>query len=858
VSEAEQGEGAAPRSASRWRRRLKLAAAAGAVLVVVLRVALPYALEAAVPVGAERFGLDATLENVDFALLRGHVTLEGLRVAPLAATTSGDEAPDLLRLGRLFVDLEWLGLFGGTIEVADLELEKPELALVRAEDGYLELPALPPSTERKAEEEETPPEEAGDPMPVVLHSLTLRETSFRLVDASGGGDLLDFDLKELGLAELELAGAQVGLGGIRISEPRISVRRELQETELGARGSSTAAAEPSPEEESAPPELRIDDLAIEEAGFQVVTDGEPVAMALRLKLNDLSFAPDSPFPVDLGIEVGEGSLALLGQLGLNPLVWDGKVSWESLSVPLLVRAAAPELIPWIRSCAASGELDVQFTSDGVRVTGQGGIADFAFEDPEQELALGWNKLQIEVEELAIPLGAQAEPMQLSLGTISLEAPSARYVLPNTAVDRLVASAGGGGAASEESPQELEPADPTAPEPRIRIEAIQVRGGEAEFVDRSGDEPYQGKVRNLSVDVEDVSFPERTVGQVRVRGLAPKRAPFDLKAALPGASGNASFKLESLPLSQFSPYAASAADLRIPTGALSLDTNAKLARSGAAGTVKTEVRVHELTLDGAVDAITVAGMPLNLVLALLRDAKGDIVLPIPLQYGEAGASTEITTVLVGALTAAVKGAATSPLKAAGALLPDGGDDAVSFDPIAFAPGGVDVPSSANARVASTARLLGERPTLGLTLRGSAGPEDRDVLAERILIERVVAGNGMPDLSDAPFFARRRVKGVFEARGRGEEGEELSAEDAALLQRYIAATEVSNERFLALAQGRADAVRARFEEEHEIDPVRLTAEAAAAPGAAQVELELGLAVEGEPVDDGTGEGASGELP
>jgi hypothetical protein len=169
--------------------------------------------------------------------------------------------------------------------------------------------------------------------------------------------------------------------------------------------------------------------------------------------------------------------------------------------------------------------------------------------------------------------------------------------------------------------------------------------------------------------------------------------------------------------------------------------------------------------------------------------------------------------------------------------------VSFDPIAFAPGGADVPSEAEARVASTARLLGERPTLSLTLRGSAGPEDRAALAERVLIERIAAGEGLPELSDAPFFARRRVRGVLAARGRGEAGE-LTPEDAPLLRRYVEATEVPSGRFTDLAKGRAESLRNLLEGEFEISPVRLAVETAAVPGAPQVDLVLGLVGEADP--------------
>ena len=49
--------------------------------------------------------------------------------------------------------------------MAELALEKPVLSLVRAADGYIELPALPPSTEPKKPEPETKPTE---PLPVTL------------------------------------------------------------------------------------------------------------------------------------------------------------------------------------------------------------------------------------------------------------------------------------------------------------------------------------------------------------------------------------------------------------------------------------------------------------------------------------------------------------------------------------------------------------------------------------------------------------------------------------------------------------------------------------------------------------------
>jgi hypothetical protein len=848
VSEAAQAaadEAGAPRR-SRWRRRLAVAAAALVVLAVAFRVALPFAVERAVPALAERFGFAASVANVDFALLAGHVSIEGLSVAPQAKTSAGAAAPRLLGLGRLFVNLEWLRLLRGEVEVAELLLEKPELALVRAADGYIELPALPPSAEPETAPEPAPEAEPAEPLPIRVKSLSIRDTAFHLVDAAGGADLVDFALKELGFSELRLEGAKVGLGGIRIEEPRLQVRREVQATKAGARGRAEPAPA-TPAEPGAPPDLRIDDLEIERAEFTVLTDGEPVSVALRLKTTGVTLAPDSPFPLDFGLEAGEGSLALAGRLGLNPLVWDGKVGWQNLAVPLLVRAALPELIAWIRSCRASGDLDVKLAPGSLRASGKLGVDDFTVEDPEQELALGWKTLAIELKEASVPLGGGAEPMQVALGKIALAAPAARYVLPNTAIDRLLASAGAApadapaGEAAPAAPAAPAPeagAAPAAPEPRITIDAIEVRGGSAEFVDRTGEEPYQGRVRDLSVDVAGVKLPERTVQKLRVRGIAPERAPFDLQAALPGAKGTMSFKLERLPLAQFTPYTARAADLRIPKGELTLDTKASLASQGAAGKVQTSVVVHQLGIQGGPNAISVAGMPLDLALALLRDPQGDIKLPIPLEYGQQGAKAGIGAILLGALRAAITGAVTSPIKALGVLLPEGGSAEISFEPVAFAPGSAAVPDDAAARTEPLAKLLAQRPGLGLALVGHAGPDDRLALAERVLIERVAADQDLPELSDAGFFARRRVRGALEARGRGEPGA-LEPEDQALFARYLEATPVPDERYTDLAKRRAEALRDVFAAAHGIAAARLAPEGSPAPAQPEVDLELRVA-------------------
>ena len=823
----------APAGRGRWRKRLLVAGAVLLALAIVVRVALPYAVAAALPKLAERFGFAASVAHVHFAVLAGHVEIDDLHVAPLPKDGAAP-AHDLFSLGRGFVNLEWLRLLRGELMLADATFEQPVLSLVRARDGYIELPALPAGA---PEPEPKPEAKPSKPLPIIVKALSIRGTEFHLLDGGGGANLVDFALAELAFRDLRLLGSKVGLGGIDIREPRLSVRREVQATRAGARGAQ-AAAPAAGAAASPPPDLRIDDLEIERAEFSVLTDGEPVSVALHLKTTGVSLAPNAPFPLEFGLEAGTGKVTLVGQLGLNPVVWDGKVVWQGLGVPMFVRAALPSLIPWIHSCSASGDLDVHFRPDGVRASGTLGVDDFRFEDPEQQLALAWKSLAIGLTSAEVPLAGAGQPIQLALGKISLDAPEARYALPNTAIERIGAALGAAPEKlAEQAPATTEPAPAAAPapQPRISIDTIEVRHGSAEFVDRSGKEPYQGRIRDLTVDAAGVKLPERTVQKLRVRGIAPERAPFDLQASLPGPRGTLNLELEGLPLAQFDPYASSAADLRIPSGDLTLSTKGTLSNGGAAGKLDTKLVVHRLSIRGGPNAISVAGMPLDLALALLRDPKGDIALPIPLTYGAKGASAGVGTILLGALSAALTGAVTSPIKALGLLLPEGGGAQVSFSPIAFAPGDATVTPEASQQLTPLAALLAQRPALGLALIGTAGEGDRLALAEQILIERVAKGDGLPPLEDAGFFARRRVAGALADRGKGEPGA-LEPEDQALLARYLEATKVPPERYADLARRRAEALRDALATAHGVAPARLSAEVGREPGAPGATPEL----------------------
>jgi hypothetical protein len=194
--------------------------------------------------------------------------------------------------------------------------------------------------------------------------------------------------------------------------------------------------------------------------------------------------------------------------------------------------------------------------------------------------------------------------------------------------------------------------------------------------------------------------------------------------------------------------------------------------------------------------------LDFALALLRGPGGDIKLALPVSFDKSGAGVGTAALVRSALKDAFTGLLTSPIKLLGGLLPTGAKPD-SLEGIAFEPGESDLGATAEKRIATFITLLNERPALGLTLHGQTAPVDEPGLAYAILRDRAVAGDGLPELEGAGFFARRRLASALRERADGGAGV-LDSTDETLLSRYVETQTVPAERHEALAQARAQSV------------------------------------------------------
>jgi len=651
--------------------------------------------------------------------------------------------------------------------------------------------------------------------PLRVAHFELDEPDLALYSERTGGEVAHLTLTRFAVEALRSDAAGFGLDEIELENPDVFVDRDWLFDPGFARGD-----EEMPKAESRTPALRIARLAIDSGHFRIRSPQGPIESAIRIEILQFDTAPGHTFPISIALEIGEGGASLDGRLGIFPPTFDGELAWRRLRVPPYMALAAPAIVPWLASCDAEGRVELSFHSEEsarLAFRGESRLSDLAFRQPETgELALEAKQIAIQIRDAVLPLTA-GQPQHLDLESVSIAKPKVVFTNPPDALHELLASFSKAPATDEPTAQERaasKAAPPTATanespavEPQsssavdIQIDTLKISDGELVFVDRSVTPRHETRVHNFRLNAADLKSPPAGAARLDMAGVIQRKGSFEIQGKLPGGNGSLRVKVRRLDLAGYEGFARKAG-LHVDSGDASLDSKIEIRDGNVAA--NNDLLLHDLRLDSTNPGAFTAtfGISLDVALALLRGPRGDIELALPITIGKGGAGVGIASVIRSALQEALKGALTAPLKIVGGLLPRGSQPA-SLEPIEFEPGAVELSASARKRIAPLVDLLKDRPELGFTLSGQSAPVDERGLALAVLQDRAVAGEGLPALQGAGFFARRRLASALRERAEGGEGR-LDADDEALLARYADVQQVPTQRYDALATARAQTV------------------------------------------------------
>jgi hypothetical protein len=162
-----------------FARRHRLAVAL--TVAVLLRVALPYAIRPLLERQASStLNADVRIGDVDLALYRAGIALDDVAIRPAGWTPETDTGePPLITWKRLGLAVRWLPLVRKTVQLRELLLDSPRVAIDRLQDGGLNLMALVPKSEPAAGEDA---DAGGSGWTVGIDRFVLRDGGVRFRD----------------------------------------------------------------------------------------------------------------------------------------------------------------------------------------------------------------------------------------------------------------------------------------------------------------------------------------------------------------------------------------------------------------------------------------------------------------------------------------------------------------------------------------------------------------------------------------------------------------------------------------------------------------------------------------------------
>jgi len=552
--------------------------------------------------------------------------------------------------------------------------------------------------------------------------------------------------------------------------------------------------------------LALHDVAVE--GRALAYEGIELPQA-TLRASEVPVMPSAPFEVATQASVApQGKIAARGTVRLAPFELRADVDAVSLPLARAQRWLPEDVAARIVSGALSGKGLLRIAQSGVAYQGSAAVRELRVEErAAHALLLAWQHAETGSLEVAAPASGS---FRIAAGEITARAPEGRLVIEQDGSVNFAAMFGRGAGG--------EPL-------RASVQRLRVEEGTLHFADRSLANPFEVTIRELSGAVTGIASGTkaeparvRLNGRVLPYGVARIAGTIDLDAPTNRADIRAT--LRNLRLEAFNPYVAKFAGYRIESGRLSADLRYEVREGRVVGANK--LAFENMQLGEKLEEKGLLDLPLELAVALLADSKGRIDLEVPVRGNLNDPQFDMGAIVARAVGNVLKRIVSAPFRALAGLF--GGDDE---DPggVAFAPGSAELSPPAEEKVAQLAQALGQRPQLGLEVRGAYDPS-RDLEGLRLRtarqeVARATGRQGSPDLSDVKTL--RVMERLYLGRGgdrqtMGTLRKEEERYGRALLQQIAFLTVVDSDAAQALAYDRAEAVRAGLLERG-VDPARV---------------------------------------
>lgn len=658
----------------------------------------------------------------------------------------------------------------------------------------------------------------------------------------------------------------------RDAQGRVLAGLSAQPTGQGAAASasSPAPSRAGPGNATQPPAIAIDLVQCRGCAVRFTDRGVQPAARFALQQTDLSVQGvsqrlDQVMKIDLRTRAqGRGQLGFQGELRPEPLQLKGQVSVSALDL----RALQPYLDPHVNvtlagaAALAQGRVNVDTVRNrgvaalNVRYQGRLGLQDLRLRDRVNDaMLLRWASFTLDRTDLAWRDGA----IDADLGFIALKDFYGRVIVNRdgslnlASVVRREGEAAGtsvttpqeagkpvptpAAAASSASASASAPASatPVAQAPRLRWQGIHLEKGEVDFTDTFIQPNYSAHLTRLAGDISAVSSAQPEPAKVEVNATLDDSAPVRISGQLhplgPKLFTDIQGVAKGIELTRLTPYAARYAGYPIEKGTLSVNVHYRV--DGGKLQADNQVFLDQLTFGERVDSPDATKLPVLLAVSLLKNARGEIDVNLPIsgslddpQFSVGGI---IWRVIVNLLSKAV-------LAPFSLLAGDAGGELGS---VPFQPGLAELDDTARARLDKLAEKLKDRPSLKLEATGWADADhDREGLrqahVQRLMRKAKAKSKGLDvdevviEPAERGTWLKAAYQGADIKKPRNLIGMAQSLPDEQMTALLKASAVVDEAALKALADDRANEVKAYLSDRLDPERVRLTASRVGAEG------------------------------
>ncbi|MDP1958008.1 MAG: DUF748 domain-containing protein, partial [Rhodocyclaceae bacterium] len=292
---------------------------------------------------------------------------------------------------------------------------------------------------------------------------------------------------------------------------------------------------------------------------------------------------------------------------------------------------------------------------------------------------------------------------------------------------------------KKAPAQTTSAVPPEPTFSVNIDRLRFTNGALDFADHSLVLPFGTRIHNLRGSIAGLSNRPGAIGQIELDGAVDDfgmaRAVGQVDLTNPTDALDLRVQFKNVEMRRLTPYTATFAGRKIDSGKLSIDLKYQIKQRQLQG--ENQVIMDKLTLGERVESPTAKDLPLDLAIALLRDADGRIDLGLPVSGSLDDPEFSYGSLVWKAITNVLTKIASAPFRALGALFGGAGE---KIDSIAFEAGAAQLTPPEREKVMRLAEALAKRPGLVLAVGGSHADNDRAALQDAQLRRTVLARSG----------------------------------------------------------------------------------------------------------------------